>query len=190
MLGSISPRDGAHRLSLYVEPYHWFGEVALLDDLPRSKMRWRAPIVPCWWYRVPDRSLVGCPPSVLARPGAAGLQQMRLMLTALEDNATLPIDQQLARRLLFSVTNFGQATADRVRRRVGCRKNFWRACWACRANHQQSVAQAGVRRVLALHYAEIGCSMSWPPGATGGPHRPQRCVGCLRWGVGARPTAT
>ena len=36
-LGSVNPADGSQRLTLYVEPYHWFGEIALIDQLPRSQ---------------------------------------------------------------------------------------------------------------------------------------------------------
>ncbi|MET5012481.1 cyclic nucleotide-binding domain-containing protein, partial [Burkholderia pseudomallei] len=35
--GSTDPRDGSLRLTLYLEPYHWFGEIALIDRQPRSQ---------------------------------------------------------------------------------------------------------------------------------------------------------
>ncbi|WP_223673084.1 cyclic nucleotide-binding domain-containing protein, partial [Proteus terrae] len=35
-VGSTNPRDGTLRLTLYVEPYQWFGEIALIDRQPRS----------------------------------------------------------------------------------------------------------------------------------------------------------
>ena len=37
-LGSVSPQDGTQRLTLYVEPYHWFGEVSLIDRMPRAML--------------------------------------------------------------------------------------------------------------------------------------------------------
>ena len=81
---------------------------------------------------------------------------MRLMLTALEDNATLPIDQQLARRLLFSVTNFGQATADQVRRRVRVPQEFLaRMLGVSRQTINKALRKLESEGVLALHYAEI-----------------------------------
>jgi len=157
MLGSISPRDGAHRLNLYVEPYHWFGEVALLDDLPRSQdavagtdcsvlVVSRALIEP-WLNDHPlywrDLARLAC-------------SKMRLMLTALEDNATLPIDTQLARRLLFSVTNFGQATADTVRRRVRVPQEYLaKMLGVSRQTINKALRMLENEGVLALHYAEI-----------------------------------
>ncbi|MDE2432455.1 MAG: Crp/Fnr family transcriptional regulator [Burkholderiales bacterium] len=157
MLGSVSPHDGAHRLSLYVEPYHWFGEVALLDNLPRPQDAVAGPdstvlvvtraqlepwleLHPQYWR---DLARLAC-------------SKMRLMLTALEDNATLPIDQQLARRLLFSVTNFGQATADKVRRRVRVPQEYLaRMLGVSRQTINKALRKLETEGVLALHYAEI-----------------------------------
>ncbi len=157
MLGSISPRDGAHRLSLYVEPYHWFGEVALLDDLPRSQ---DAVAGTDCSVLVVSRALID--PWLDAHPqywrdlARLACSKMRLMLTALEDNATLPIDQQLARRLLFSVTNFGQATADQVRRRVRVPQEFLaRMLGVSRQTINKALRKLESEGVLALHYAEI-----------------------------------
>ena len=157
LLGSTSPRDGAYRLTLYVEPYHWFGEVALLDNLPRSQdavagtdstvlVVSRTQIEP-WLNDHPhywrDLARLAC-------------SKMRLMLTALEDNATLPIDQQLARRLLFSATNFGQATADKVRRRVRVPQEVLaRMLGVSRQTINKALRKLENAGVLALHYAEI-----------------------------------
>ncbi len=98
-------------LMLYAEPYHWFGEIALIDQLPRSQdavadiastvLVVSRPLLEAWLDLHPqywrDLARLAC-------------GKLRLMLTALEDNASLSLEQQLARRLLFSVTNFGQAT--------------------------------------------------------------------------------
>ncbi|MBP8190574.1 MAG: Crp/Fnr family transcriptional regulator [Aquabacterium sp.] len=157
MIGSTSLHDGTHRLTLYVEPYHWFGEVALMDNLPRSQdaiagtdstvlVVTRAQIEP-WLDAHPhywrDIARLAC-------------SKLRLMLTALEDNATLPIDTQLARRLLFSVTNFGQATADTVRRRVRVPQEYMaKMLGVSRQTINKALRTLENEGVLALHYAEI-----------------------------------
>lgn len=156
-LGSINPKDGTHRLTMYVEPYHWFGEVSLLDSLPRSQdaiadvdstvmvvsgaqlLDWLAEHPENWR----DLARLAC-------------GKLRLILTAIEDNATLSIEQQLARRLLFSATNFGQSTNPSVRRRVRLPQEYLaRMLGVSRQTINKSLRQLERERVLALHYAEI-----------------------------------
>ena len=157
MVGSTCPHDGSHRLTLYVEPYHWFGEVALLDRLPRPQdavagtdstvlIVSRALLEP-WLDEHPqywrDIARLAC-------------TKMRLMLSALEDNATLPIAQQLARRLLFSATNFGQATATTVRRRIRVPQEYLaRMLGVSRQTINKALRGMEQEQILALHYAEI-----------------------------------
>ncbi len=157
MIGSTSPHDGSHRLMLYVEPYHWFGEIALLDKLPR-----------------PQDAIAGTDSTVLvvsrallepwldANPqywrdlARLACSKMRLMLSALEDTATLPIDQQLARRLLFSATNFGQATAATIKRRVRVPQEYLaKMLGVSRQTVNKALRKLECEQVLALHYAEI-----------------------------------
>jgi CRP/FNR family cyclic AMP-dependent transcriptional regulator len=156
-LGSTSPVDGSHRLTLYVEPYHWFGEISLIDRLPRSQdavadmdstvlVVSRAQIEPwldehpaCWR----DVARLGC-------------GKLRLMLSAMEDNATLPVEQVLARRLLFSVTNFGQATQGAPRRHVRLPQEYLaRMMGVSRQTVNKALRAMARDQVLALHYAEI-----------------------------------
>lgn len=157
MIGTTSPHDGSHRLMLYVEPYHWFGEIALLDKLPR-----------------PQDAIAGTDSTVLvvsrtqlepwldAHPqywrdlARLACSKMRLMLSALEDTATLPIDQQLARRLLFSATNFGQATATTIKRRVRVPQEYLaKMLGVSRQTVNKALRTLEREHVLALHYAEI-----------------------------------
>ncbi len=118
-LGSVNPRTGAHRLLLYLEPYQWFGEVALIDRHPRAQdavsdldslvlVVPRARLEP-WLDAHPvhwrDLSRLAC-------------GRLRMMVSATEDQASLPIEQQLARRLVLSVSNAGQCAPAHWRRRV------------------------------------------------------------------------
>lgn len=157
MIGSNSPSDGSHRLMLYVEPYHWFGEIALLDQLPRPQdavagtdstvLVVSRTLLEPWLNEHPHYW------RDLARLACA---KMRLLMSALEDNATLPIDQQLARRLLFSATNFGQATGDTVRRRVRVPQDYLaKMLGVSRQTINKALRQLEREQVLALHYAEI-----------------------------------
>ncbi len=156
-LGSVSPKDGTHRLTMYVEPYHWFGEIAMIDGLPRSQdaiadtdstvmvvnsaqmMAWLAEH-PVHWR---DLARLAC-------------AKLRLILTAVEDNATLSIEQQLARRLLYSATNFGQSTNPSIRRRVRLPQEYLaRMLGVSRQTVNKALRALERERVLSLHYAEI-----------------------------------
>ncbi len=156
-LGSINPKDGSHHLTMYVEPYHWFGEVSMIDGLPRSQdaiadtdstvMVVSGPLLMEWLAEHPENW------RDLARLACA---KLRLILTAIEDNASLSIEQQVARRLLFSATNFGQSTNPSVRRRVRLPQEYLaRMLGVSRQTINKSLRALERERVLALHYAEI-----------------------------------
>jgi CRP/FNR family cyclic AMP-dependent transcriptional regulator len=156
-LGSVNPVDGSQRLSLYVEPYHWFGEISVIDTLPRSQ-----------------DAIADMDSTVLVVTGAQLLEwlqahpahwrdlarlacgKLRMVLTAMEDNATLTIEQQLARRLLFSATNFGQSTVPTVRKHVRLPQEYLaRMLGVSRQTINKALRALERERVLALHYAEI-----------------------------------
>lgn len=156
-LGSVNPKDGSHRLTMYVEPYHWFGEVSVMDGLPRSQdaiadidstvMVVNGPQLQEWLGEHPENW------RDLARLACG---KLRLILTAIEDNATLSIEQQLARRLLFSATNFGQSTNPGIRRRVRLPQEYLaRMLGVSRQTINKALRALERERVLALHYAEI-----------------------------------
>jgi CRP/FNR family cyclic AMP-dependent transcriptional regulator len=107
-LGSFNSQDDTQNLSLYMEPYQWFGEVAVIDRLPRSQ------------DAVADvaSSVLVCPRSLLEpwlgqNPhywrdlARLGCLRLRMLAVLMEDRANLPLEQQLARRLLMASSNFG-----------------------------------------------------------------------------------
>ena len=156
-LGSVDPRDGSHLLTLYVEPYHWFGEIALIDRMPRSQdavadmdstvMVVSGKLLEEWLNEHPqywrDIARLAC-------------GKLRLMLTAMEDNATLPIEQRLVRRLLFAATNFGQSTTSDVRKHLRLPQEYLaRMLGVSRQTVNKALRALERERVLALHYAEI-----------------------------------
>lgn len=156
-LGSVNPKDGTHRLTMYVEPYHWFGEISVLDGLPRSQdaiadtdstvLVVSGPLLMEWLQAHPEHW------RDLARLACA---KLRLILTAIEDNASLSIEQLVARRLLFSATNFGQSTNPSVRRRVRLPQEYLaRMLGVSRQTINKALRALERERVLALHYAEI-----------------------------------
>ncbi len=156
-VGSTHPRDGTMRLTLYVEPYHWFGEIALIDRQPRSLhaiadmdsmvLMVPRPLIEAWLDEHPacwrDIARLAC-------------GKVRLMLTAMEDNATLPLHQVLARRLLFFSTGFGQSTQTEPRRRLRLPQEYLASMLGVSRQTVNKALRALEReQVVALHYAEI-----------------------------------
>lgn len=156
-LGSINPIDGSQRLTLYAEPYHWFGEIALMDQLPRSQdavadiastvLLVSRPMIEAWLEEHPqywrDLARLAC-------------SKLRLMIAAMEDNASLSLEQQLARRLLLSVTNFGQAIQGAARRHIRLPQTYLaRMLGVSRQTINKLLRAMERERVLVLRYAEI-----------------------------------
>jgi CRP/FNR family cyclic AMP-dependent transcriptional regulator len=82
--------------------------------------------------------------------------KLRLMLTAMEDNATLPIEQRLVRRLLFAATNFGQSTTSEVRKHLRLPQEYLaRMLGVSRQTINKVLRSLENERVLSLHYAEV-----------------------------------
>lgn len=157
LLGSVSPGDGRHRLMLYAEPYHWFGEIALLDELPRSQdavadtastvLVVPRPRLEAWLAQHPrywrDLARLAC-------------GKLRLVLSAMEDQVTLTVEEQLARRLLLAATNFAQLAPEQARRRVRMPQDYLaRMLGVSRQTVNKALRALERERVLVLHYAEI-----------------------------------
>jgi CRP/FNR family cyclic AMP-dependent transcriptional regulator len=156
-VGSTDPRDGSHRLSLYLEPYQWIGEISMIDGLPRGQdavadMDTTVMVVsgvqleeflvqhPRYWR---DIARLAC-------------GKLRMILTAADDNATLSIEERLARRLLFSATGFGQSTSLIIRKRVRLPQDYLaRMLGVSRQTINKALRTLEREEVLALHYAEV-----------------------------------
>lgn len=156
-VGSTDPRDGTHRLSLYLEPYQWIGEISMIDGLPRGQdavadMDTTVMVVegarlepwlaehPQYWR---DIARLAC-------------GKLRMILTSMEDNATLTIEERLARRLLFSATGFGQSTSLVIRKRVRLPQDYLgRMLGVSRQTINKALRVLERENVLALHYAEV-----------------------------------
>ncbi|MDE2402887.1 MAG: Crp/Fnr family transcriptional regulator [Burkholderiales bacterium] len=156
-VGSTSPRDGSRRLTLYVEPYQWFGEIALIDRKPRSQ-----DAVADTDATVLVVSRAALEPWLDAHPqywrdiARLACGKVRLMLMALEDNASLSTEQQLARRLIFAATSYGLAVQPTLRRRLRLPQDYLaRMLGVSRQTINKALKSLASSRVIAVHYAEI-----------------------------------
>ncbi|RZI85163.1 MAG: Crp/Fnr family transcriptional regulator [Rubrivivax sp.] len=156
-VGSVNPHDGTHRLSMYVEPYQWVGEIALIDRKPRSQDA----------VADTDATVLVIPQSVLEawldeHPqywrdiARLACGKVRLMLMAMEDNASLSIEQQLARRLIFAATSYGHAVQPKLRRRLRLPQEYLaRMLGVSRQTINKALKALANDRIIAVHYAEI-----------------------------------
>lgn len=154
---SVNPRDGSQRLWLYLEPYHWFGEISSLDAQPRvldavADQDSRVLVVPrarleAWLYQHPEHW------RELARLACS---KLRWMLAASEDQDTLPLAQQVARRLVLSSSNMGQAPWGHWRRRVRLPQEFLASMLGVsRQTVNKALRELEGEGLLQLGYAEI-----------------------------------
>jgi len=157
-LGSVSPQDGMQRLTLYVEPYHWFGEISLIDRLPRTMLAVAdTPSTVLVTSRVHLEAWLDEHPQHWRDVARLAASKLRLMTVALEDSVSLSLQQRLARRLLFSAVNFGQVVAPAgLRRRLRLPQEYLAQMMGVSRQTVNKALRALEReRVIALHYAEI-----------------------------------
>lgn len=156
-MGSTHPEHGTQRLTWYVEPYHWFGEVSLIDRIPRGMAA----------VADTDSTVMSVPRSLIepwldANPAhwrdlarlACG--QLRVVTTALEDSASLTLQQRLSRRLLFAAVNYGQSAKSGLRRRLRLPQDYLaQMLGVSRQTVNKALRDLEREQVLSLHYAEI-----------------------------------
>lgn len=157
-LGSLSPQDGTQRLTLYVEPYHWFGEVSLIDRMPRAMLAVAdTPSTVLVTQRADLEAWLDAHPEHWRDVARLACSKLRLMTVALEDNASLSFQQRLVRRLLFAAVNFGQVVSPAgLRRRLRLPQEYLaQMMGVSRQTVNKALRELERERVLALHYAEI-----------------------------------
>jgi CRP-like cAMP-binding protein len=156
-MGTIDPLDGQPRLTVYAEPYNWFGDASLLDRLPRALS---AVADTESTVLVVERQAIEAwlDANPLCWRDVARLtsSKLRTALTALEDASHLPMQQRLARRLLHAASNHGQSGVGSLRRRVRLPQNYLaQMLGVSRQTVNKALQQLVARGVLVLHYAEI-----------------------------------
>lgn len=156
-LGSFNPEDDSHMLSLYVEPYQWFGEIALIDRLPRSQdaiadgnssvlVASRSALEP-WLNQHPqywrDVARLAC-------------LKLRMLVVMMEDNANLPLEQQLARRLLMTSTNFGMNYPMSFKRHLRLPQEYLaRMMGVSRQTINRALKGLAEQGLIAVRYADV-----------------------------------
>lgn len=110
-VGSLQA-DGSQTLLGYLEPYQWFGEISMLDSLPRTHDA--VADGDTRLLLVPQRALLDWlaeHPADWQHLGRLACGKLRLLFTVLEDITHLPLDQRLAKRLWLVAHGYGAAPA-------------------------------------------------------------------------------
>jgi CRP-like cAMP-binding protein len=153
-IGAIQPEGQPAELA-FLEPYQWFGEIGLIDGLPRThdavaEGDTHVLVVPRdslvdWLYRHPahwrDLARLAC-------------TKLRVTFAVLEELAVLPLEERLLRRLRLLAQGYGSREVPRRRIRLG-QEVFARMMGVSRQSVNKALKALETRGVVRLHYGEI-----------------------------------
>lgn len=156
-LGSFNPQDESHVLTVYVEPYQWVGEISMIDGLARSQeavadVESQVLVV----SRAGMERWLEQHPAHWRELARLACLKVRLMVLMLEDNATLPLEQRVARRLVMTSTNFGMTHPLAFRRHVRLSQEYLaRMLGVSRQTVNRALKGLSERGIIQVHYADI-----------------------------------
>ena len=157
-VGSLQA-DGSQRLLVYLEPYQWFGEISMLDGLPRTHDAvadgdTRLLLVPR--YALLD--WLAAHPADWQHLGRLACAKLRLLFTVLEDITHLPLHQRLAKRLWLTAHGYevaaGADTPPRRQLRVP-QEQLALMMGVTRQSVNKVLRQFEAQGVIALRYGGI-----------------------------------
>jgi CRP/FNR family transcriptional regulator, cyclic AMP receptor protein len=154
-VGALRP-DGSESLLAYVEPYQWFGEISLIDGLPRTHdavadgetVVWQVP-------EPPLRAWLAAQPQHWQDVARLACAKLRLAFTLLEDIAHLPLEQRLAKRLWWVAIGHG-ARPDAPRRHLRLAQDqLALMLGVSRQTANKALRGLADKGVLKLRYGEV-----------------------------------
>lgn len=153
-IGAHNP-EGAPALLAWLEPYQWFGEIALIDGLPRTHDAvadgdTQVLVVP----REALLAWLGDHPAHRRDLAQLACRKLRVLFVAVEELAQLPLEERVWRRLQLVARGYG--SRDAPRRRIRLSQEVLAQMLG--VNRQSIIKalkalEAGGR--LRLHYGEI-----------------------------------
>lgn len=153
-IGAIQPEGQPAELA-FLEPYQWFGEIALIDGLARThdavaEGETRVLVVP----REPLLDWLARHPAHWRELGRLACRKLRVAFAVLEELAVLPLEERLQRRLHLLAQGYGSREAPRRRIRLG-QEVLARMMGVSRQSVNKALKALQTRGVLRLHYGEI-----------------------------------
>lgn len=147
--------DGQLAELAYLEPYQWFGEIALIDGLPRThdavaEGDTQVLVVP--WAALQD--WLNRHPALWRELARLACRKLRVAFVVLEELAVLPLEERLQRRLRLLAQGYGSREAPRRRIRLG-QEVLAHMMGVSRQSVNKALKTLETRGVLRLHYGEI-----------------------------------
>lgn len=101
--------DGREALLALIEPPHWFGEISLLDGLPRTHDACsHGPSVVLHVPQQPLLDVLTAEPQLWRAIGLLATGKLRAAFAAIEESALLPAERRVAARLLAISEGYGE----------------------------------------------------------------------------------
>jgi CRP/FNR family transcriptional regulator, cyclic AMP receptor protein len=147
--------DGQAAVLAYMEPYQWFGEISMIDDLPRThdavaEVASQVLVVP----RASLQSWLEGSPVYWRDIARLACRKLRVSFVVLEELAQLPLEERVLRRLQLQALGYG--SRDMARRRVRvAQETLARMLGVSRQSVNRALKQLETRGALRLHYGEI-----------------------------------
>ncbi|WP_374412371.1 Crp/Fnr family transcriptional regulator [Hydrogenophaga sp.] len=153
-IGSLNA-EGDSALLAYLEPYQWFGEISLIDGLPRTHDA--VADTPSQVLVVPREALLAwldAHPALWRELGKLACRKLRVIFVAIEELGQLPLEERVWRRLQLVAQGYGSRDAPRRRIRLA-QEVLAQMLGVSRQsiNKALKALEAGGR--LRLHYGEI-----------------------------------
>jgi CRP/FNR family transcriptional regulator, cyclic AMP receptor protein len=102
-------KEGREALLAIIEPPHWFGEIALFDNKPRTHDAWsEGPAVLLHLPQNALEKLLKAHPAYWREFGLLLTQKIREVFLSFEETAMLPAPMRLARRLIQIAEGYGE----------------------------------------------------------------------------------
>lgn len=150
--------DGSQTLLAYLEPYQWFGEISMFDDLPRThdavaEGATRLLVVP----RAELKAWLADNPADWQHLGRLACGKLRLLFTVLEDITHLPLDRRLAKRLWLAAHGYDALPGSAPpRRRVRVpQEQLALMLGVSRQSVNKALRQLEAQGLVALRYGGI-----------------------------------
>lgn len=147
--------DGRAAVLAYLEPYQWFGEISVIDGLPRTHDA--VADVPSEVLVVPGTGLVHwleANPQHWRDVARLTCRKLRVSFAVLEELAQLPLEERVLRRLRLLAQGYGSREVARQRIRVG-QEVLARMLGISRQSANQALKQLAAKGLVRLHYGEI-----------------------------------
>lgn len=114
-ISNVSP-DGKESVLTYLEPGSWFGEISLFDGLPRTHDAYAQGHTKILLLPSQDfQELMEQFPELYQHFNLLLCQRIRLLFSALNDQALLPLSIRLIKQLLQLADSYGKPTQQGVR---------------------------------------------------------------------------